>query len=293
MFSAMRQAFCREGFLMCRSLIGLTAALFLGLQNGAAPPLPLSKHLEIDLGGVKLKTFRIEAGSFTMGSPENEANRIDNETQHKVVITKPFYMGVYLVTQAQYQRIMGKNPSDFSAQGAFKDRIRGMSTEEFPVESVSWDEAQEFCKRVTELPALRARKLTCALPTEAQWEYACRAGTKTAYWFGDAISKERANYGSESESGRTTKVGSFPANPWGLYDMHGNVRQWCADGYQKDYYALSPLRDPAGPEADEQYLVLRGGAYNVEARHCRSAYRDSLSGRGLDNIGFRVVVRVP
>ena len=225
-------------------------ALLLLVRGTHARPLePLGKHLEIDLGDVKLKAVRLEPGSFIMGSPEKEAFRLDNELQHKVEFAQPFYMGVYLVTQAQYQRIMGKNPSDFSPQGAFKDKIRGMSTEDFPVDSVSWEEAQEFCKRVTAfLPTMRSCKLTCALPTEAQWEYACRAGTKTAYWFGDTISKEQANYGNDSESGRTTKVGSFPPNPWGLYDMHGNVREWCADGYQKDYYAQSPLRDPAGPE---------------------------------------------
>jgi formylglycine-generating enzyme required for sulfatase activity len=163
-----------------------------------------------------------------------------------------------------------------------------MNTAEFPVESISWHDAQDFCKKVASLPEVDGRGLTCRLPTEAEWEYACRAGTKTLYWFGETISKAQANYAGEY--GRTTKVGSYPANAWGLDDMHGNVWQWCQDWYAKDYYANSPRQDPPGPQ-NGAYRVLRGGSFYNDPGNCRSASRSLFTpdNRG-SSLGFRVMV---
>jgi formylglycine-generating enzyme required for sulfatase activity len=253
-----------------RWLAVLAAAVLLAASGCSSKP-----ELTLDLGGgVTMKLVRIPAGKFMMGSPDPEEGRAFNETQHEVTLSKPFYMGVTEVTQAQYQAIMDTNPSNFKG-------------ETNPVEVVSWTEATEFCKKLTEKTRQAVR-----LPTEAEWEYACRAGTTTAFSFGDADSAlgDYAWYGANSGD-ETHPVGQKKPNAWGLYDMHGNVMEWCADWY-KDY-PKGAVTDPQGP-ASGSGRVLRGGSWNDDPDFCRSAYRypfDTPDDRAI-NYGFRVVVSV-
>ena len=239
---------------------------------------------------IGMKLVYIKPGSFMMGSPTGKEKRSDVEgPQHRVTITKGFYMGAYEVTQEQYERVMGTNPSRFKKGG------------NYPVEKVSWDDAVEFCKK---LSAQEGK--TYRLPTEAEWEYACRAGTTTPFAFGNTISTDQANYdgdytyvGGRKGKNRkcTTPVGTFQPNAWGLYDMHGNVWEWCGDWYAKDYYGRSPETDPQGPtEADATKFdwgsgrVLRGGSWCSFPYGCRSAYRLGLDPSLRFNFsGFRVV----
>src|SRR5262249_47722068 len=156
------------------------------------------------------------------------------EAQHEAEIARPYCVGVYPVTQAQYRQVMGTRPSGFCSKGDGRDKVSGLNTDDFPVESVRWKEAMDFCRIVSLLPAVLDRRWVVPLPTEAQWEYACRAGTDTAFHFGNTLSSQQANFNGNKPYGdaakgqfleRTTKVGSYPANAWGLYDMHGNVLQ--------------------------------------------------------------------
>jgi formylglycine-generating enzyme required for sulfatase activity len=246
----------------------------------------------LDLGNdVQMRLVLIPAGKFMMGSPVTEAGRGSEEgPQHEVTISKPFYMGVFEVTQEQYEQVMGVN------LGGFKGAKN-------PVEQVSWDEAVEFCRK---LSARTGKKVT--LPTEAQWEYACRAGTTTAFHTGDSLKPGQANavipsnpnvwdrlmawlgMSSGQKTLQTAPAGSFPPNGFGLYDMHGNVWEWCSDWYGKDYYANSPKTDPQGPDSGS-FRVLRGGSWDDDPQFCRSAYRNWLTPGFRDyRIGFRVAV---
>ncbi len=261
---------------------------------------PLPETLELDLGdAVKMKLVRIESGKFRMGSPPSEAKRGNDELQHEVEIAKPFSLGVFLVTQAQYGQVMGTRPSRFSPKGNLRDRVSGLNTDDFPVENVRWEDAMDFCRAVSLLPAVRDKGWVVDLPTESEWEYACRAGTETAFHYGNSLSSEQANfngnnpYGGAAKGpflGRTTKVGSYTANAWGLYDMHGNVLQWCKDVYDSNYQ----LAD----HKDTTRRVVRGGVFNFAAEDIRSARRHHFpptarnsATRGAPPIGFRVVVR--
>ena len=226
---------------------------------------------------IGMKFVWIKPGSFMMGSPKEEKERQDKETQHKVTLTKGFYMGVYLVTQEQWKGVMGNNPSFFKGE------------KNLPVEQVSWNDCQEFIKKLRE----KYKKLY-RLPTEAEWEYACRADTTTPFHFGKTISTDQANYcgifvyGNGKKGvfrGKTTSVGSLPANPWGLHDMHGNLYQWCQDWF--DEYPKNDVVDPQGPEKGES-RVLRGGSWSHKPVDCRSASR-YLGGPSFRNhYGFRI-----
>ncbi len=221
-----------------------------------------------------------------MGSPESEEDRSDDEgPQHRVTISSGYWIGKYEVTQRQYERIIGVNPSYF--KGA-----------DFPVEHVSWDDAQAFCRKLQgRLPRELAGK-TARLPTEAEWEYACRAGTITPFYYGDSLDSSMANFDGNNPYGggregeyreRTTPVGSFQPNAWGLYDMHGNVWEWCQDWYGE--YPSGAATDPTGPGSGEE-RVLRGGSWNDRAGYCRSADRflyDPVT--RYVSLGFRLVVR--
>jgi formylglycine-generating enzyme required for sulfatase activity len=226
----------------------------------------------------------IPAGEFDMGSPDNEEGRGrygDEGPVHNVKISKPFYMGKYEITQAQWKAVMGadNNPSDFKGDN-------------LPVETVSWNDAQEFLKKASD--GLR-------LPTEAEWEYACRAGTTTPFNTGNNITTDQANYnGNYPYAGnpkgeyrvKTTPVGTFRPNAWGLYDMHGNVWEWCSDWYAQKYYeeCKNGVTDPSGP-GNGARRVLRGGSWFNNARGMRSAFR--YWGGPADrtgDIGFRVAV---
>jgi formylglycine-generating enzyme required for sulfatase activity len=231
--------------------------------------------ISLALGGkVTMKLTLVPAGTLLMGSAQNEKDRGDDEgPQHEVTISKPFYMGVCPVTQEQYQAVMGKDPSYFKG---------GRN----PVETVSWLDAVEFCRKVT-----RITGKPVALPTEAQWEFACRAGTKTRFSFGDDYGM-LGDYGwnDVNSDGRTHPVGQKKPNDWGLYDMYGNVCEWCADWYGKDWYATSPKADPVGPNYG-LCRVLRGGSCRYVPLHCRSARRDfGLPDCGDRIVGFRVIV---
>jgi formylglycine-generating enzyme required for sulfatase activity len=227
-----------------------------------------------------MKFVWIKPGTFMMGSPKEEEGRYDKETQHKVTLTTGFYMGVYSVTQEQWQEVMDNNPSQFKGE------------KNLPVECVSWDDCQEFIKKLRE--KAKDRK-AYRLPTEAEWEYGCRAGTTTPFHFGETISTEQANYDGNSIYGegkkgvyrkKTTPVGTFPANAWGLHDMHGNLFQWCQDWY--DDYPKNDVIDPKGPEKGKG-RVLRGGCWSNFPGFCRSAHRSWLvPGYRNDGYGLRV-----
>ena len=262
----------------------------------------------------------IEPGEFVMGSLAEEVDRHQNEEPHKVKMTKFFLMGTKEVTQKEYSDVMDERPSWFSAMGKGRSRVEKFETGVFPVDSVSWYDAIQFCNKLSEKDgvekfysvtkinrlsgAITEAKVTIQggigyrLPTEAEWEYACRAGTKTPYHFGKRGHGgnfqyiESTGYGrSRSLSlGRTTKTGSFQPNAWGLYDMHGNVAEWCWDWYSQSYYSRSPALNPAGPESGVlSYKVLRGGSFLVKQSSCRSATRYYTVRRGKHYYaGFRV-----
>ena len=202
----------------------------------------------------------------------NAANK-NEKPAHPVTLTKPFYMGKFSVTQEQYQSVMGSNPSQF------KGNLN-------PVEMVSWDDAQAFCKKLSEQTTEMVR-----LPTEAEWEYSCRAGTRTTYHSGDSEADlaRVAWYGTNSNN-KTHPVGQKEANAFELYDMHGNVWQWCQDFYGEDYYGKSEAENPQGP-SQGAWRLLRGGSRRGYPMCCRSAYRfGDLPDRRSFVIGFRVVV---
>ena len=225
----------------------------------------------------------IPAGKFLMGSPHTEKGRQEGETQHEVTLTQGFRMGVHEVTQAQYEQVMGKNPSSF--KGAT-----------LPVEMVNYDDALAFCKKLSDLPAEKAVGRKYRLPTEAEWEYCCRAGTSTPFHFGNELNGTQANCDGTSPYGttqiganvrKTTPVGSYDANAWGLYDMHGNVSEWCRDRYGD--YPDGPVTDPSGQAGS--YCVRRGGCWCIEAADCRSAYRDwSVPSYRDFRYGFRLAL---
>jgi formylglycine-generating enzyme required for sulfatase activity len=248
-----------------------------------------------------MKLVRIPPGTFKMGSPRGEANRIDDEEQHSVEITQEFWLGVHEVTQKQYAAIMGKNPSWFSKDGSGKDKVMGMNTDDFPVENVSWDDAVEFCKKLSERDTKKPAGWMYRLPREAEWEYSCRGGAPSyqVFHFGNSLSGKEANFGSNNPHGgaaktdplnRTCKVGSYAANRFGLHDMHGNVWEWCLDWYGADYYAKSPAKDPAGPPEGSD-RVDRGGSWGSFGSRCRSASRRGITPGYRDYyLGFRVAL---
>ena len=249
--------------------------------------------------GAGMKLVLLPAGKFLMGSPKGEKERCDNEILHEVEITRPFYLSATAVTQEQYQKVTGTNPSWFSSTGGGRDRVQGMDTRRFPVESVSWDEAVEFCRKLSEMPGERAAGRQYRLPTEAEWEYACRGGAALApFHFFDSLSSAQANidgnhpYGGAAKGpclGRTSEVGSYPPNAFGLFDMHGNVGEWCSDWFGSYPAEDGPARDPGGPPAGTR-RVLRGGSWFHYGKLCRSAHRGSEAPGNRGNcIGFRVV----
>jgi len=272
------------------------------VSMGRAVPVPDRDErrggVQIDLGdGVLMKFVHIQAGSFQMGSPEGQEGR-GAEPLHDVEITQPFMMGTFEVTQRQYRQLVGNNPSAFSAKGGFQAKVAGLDTEEFPVESVTYAEALKFCERLSALPELKRLGLVADLPTEAEWEYACRAGTKTVFNFGSAMSPKDGNvrggqpYGGAAPAkglDRPTKVGGYKPNAWGLYDMHGNIEEWVKDWTGP--YNVGDKKDPQGP-ANGQSRQLRGGAWQLDPHYARSASRDSVGPEARNDIvGFRVALR--
>ena len=267
------------------------------LQEGTRPVVP-----EL-VNSIGMRLALVPAGTFEMGSPESEERRNPDEGPlHTVEIGQPFYLGVFQVTQRQYEQVMGNNPSWFSLGGGGRDRVGARPTTDCPVEYISWNEAVAFCRRLSALPQERKARRSYRLPTEAEWEYACRgAGTVTTpFHFGEQAHAKQANFdGNYPYAGaRLTAyrqapvpVGSFRPNVLGLYDMHGNVWEWCADWYAPWYYQESPRRDPPGPKRGSE-RVLRGGSWIDCGHNCRSAFRDRTwaGARVQSAMGMRVAL---
>ena len=248
---------------------------------------------------IGMELVRIPAGEFLMGTSEAHPLTKNAQPQHRVQITKPFYMGVYEVTQQQFEQIVDQlntnlAPEDFNHfcdTGAGRRVVEGLDTSRFPVDHVTLGYARMFCETLSSLPDEVAAGRVYRLPTEAEWEYACRAGTQTAFSFGDSLTVDTANINgaASEETGqkpllRTTVVGSYPPNDFGLYDMHGNMWEWCSAGQR--VYDRRRQVDPHGPLS--VYFVMRGGAWDFPAQYCQSAYR-TASLQEYVFTGFRVV----
>ncbi|MBK8815872.1 MAG: formylglycine-generating enzyme family protein [Methylococcaceae bacterium] len=228
--------------------------------------------------GVKQFFRWIEPGTFLMGSPTNEPKRFNNERSHSVDITCGFWLADCTVTQALWRVAMGANPSRFKG-------------DDYPVENVSWYDANTYIDKLNSIKP----ELKLCLPTEAQWEYACRAGTQTPFYFGDQIDFNQVNFNSDypynnskkSEyRNQTVSVKSLPPNMWGMYEMHGNVWEWCNDWYGR--YQTGTVTDPKGPNSGGR-RVLRGGSWNRYGIACRSAFRFEASPeKDVGNAGFRL-----
>lgn len=289
------------------------------LANASASlPLESDKLNEVDfpsptkaIGGfvntLGMKLITVPAGTFWMGSPDDEQGRNPkDELRVRVRITKPFLIGAYEVTQAEYAKIMGQNPSYFSGGDAF-GAVAEFDTTRFPVERVSWNDAVEFCRRLSEHPDEKQAGRIYRLPTEAEWEYACRAGSAGPFHFGytnngfNATCDGSRPYGTNTP-GRClrhpTEVGSFAPNGFGLHDTHGNVFEWCADWYAEGYYRVwkqesdqnrgQPCPDPQGP-SNGQVRVIRGGSWQEFPAFTRSAYRNGADPWDKQSdVGFRV-----
>jgi formylglycine-generating enzyme required for sulfatase activity len=242
----------------------------------------------------------VEAGTFLMGSPTNEPGRNTNEFQHSVTLTNGFFVGKYLVTQGAYLSLMNTNPSYYSTNKGFAQNLNR------PVETVSWNDASNYCEALTQQQQASGQIFTnwlYRLPTESEWEYACRAGTSTPFYCGSNLDSTLANFDGEypyvagigtsnNPNGiyldQTTNVGSYPPNASGLYDMAGNVWEWCQDWYS--VYPTNSVTNYAGPAAGTN-RIFRGGALDSIGAECRSAERDSYLPTGrFDTVGFRVVL---
>ena len=268
-----------------------------------------------------LGTVIIDAGEYLMGSSLKEPGHRVDEVPHLVQISQPFLLGKHEVTQRQFEQVMAFTPSHFMSTGEGKIKVLKLDTNEFPVERVSWFDAIAFCNKLSKKDgyspyykmtdvqhdgnSIKQAVLAIAggngyrLPTEAEWEYACRASSTQRFHFGSTSNTKKANfiargpsiYGSRSKEksiGRTAKVGSYPPNHWGLHDMHGNVAEWCWDWYSKDYYTHSLPKNPSGPDSG-QHRVVRGGSWLVNESSCRSASRFYLTGDQRKYFaGFRV-----
>jgi len=230
----------------------------------------------------QIELIEIDGGTFTMGASQRESGSCyDERPQHKVTL-QPFCLGRYPITQAQWRVVAGY---DRIEQDLDPDPSNHTGHDRRPVENVSWKDAQEFCKRLSVATGKDYR-----LPSEAQWEYACRAGTTTPYHFGETISRGVANGPDGPSRDKTTVVGSYPANDWGLHDMHGNVWEWCEDDWH-DGYDGAPDNGSAWVDSDreETHRLLRGGSWHAFPQYCRSAVRTAAARDSRDDvIGFRV-----
>ena len=247
---------------------------------------PSAKAVVPAVNSIGMQFVPIPAGTFMMGYADYGPAQVTGPA-HKVTLTQPFELGVYELTQEQYEKVMGTNPS------IYKSPVNSMNVAMplNPVNVVSWNDAVAFCQRLSEMPEEKATGHVYQLPTEAEWEYACRAGTTTKYSFGDSDS-ELGNYAwyYENSGDRSHAVGLKKPNPWGLYDMYGNVSEWCYDGY--DGYESGSVTDPINQLRLRGEQVIRGGSWNRNSGYCSSAWRNKLTPdfRRL-HLGFRVVRR--
>jgi uncharacterized protein (TIGR02996 family) len=238
------------------------------IADGVTPCVP-----EV-VNSLGMRFALIPPGSFWMGSAEGEKwHRPSERPRHLVEITRPFWMGVFPVTQREYRRVTRNNPSHFSATAGGLATLAGADPDGFPVERVSWNDAADYCPRLSGRAAERKAGRVYRLPTEAEWEYCCRAGLASpGYHFGPSLSKKQANIRAAGHE-RPCAVGSYPPNAWGLFDMHGQVWEWCADWYDAAGYGpAARQRDPQGPARGRE-RILRGGCWNNDADFCRTAHR--------------------
>jgi sulfatase modifying factor 1 len=279
-------------------LLGLCFWLLLGgCEDAPTPKIEIAKSpkqgIDFQVPELSLAMLWCPPGTFLMGSPEGEGSRDFDETLREVTLTQGFWLGKHEVTQTQWEKIMGNNPSHFKGP-------------DLPAEKMSWDGAKTFCKKLTERERKKERLpkgWEYKLPTEAHWEYACRAGTKTAWSFGNSPAEmpKNANFSDKSSKIQgndidyddgfeyTAPVGSFPPNAWGFHDMHGNVFEWCSDWYEKPLPI--PVRDPVGPTTGKE-KVFRGGSWALPGIFMRSARRDkNLPILESAFLGFRVSLR--
>jgi formylglycine-generating enzyme required for sulfatase activity len=255
----------------------LTSENTLGVATKAGE---LPKFLHNSLG---MSFTLCQTGTFEMGAFHDEKGRSEHDCpQHTVKIGRSFYISTNLVTQRIYEQVMGKNPSVYS---------KSKGGPEHPVENVTWHEAEKFCAKLGKLYDEDHNDRRYRLPFEAEWEYACRAGSQTPYWPGHKLTEKEGVFGGNGKS-KTVPVGQFPANPWGLCDVHGNVAEWCQDWFDEYYYFDSPGVDPHGPKQGIM-KVTRGGSYSSHVAECRSAARTPHApDRPASTIGFRVVLMV-
>jgi formylglycine-generating enzyme required for sulfatase activity len=245
---------------------------------------------EAYVNSIGLEFVRIPAGKFRMGSPDGDREaRAFEKPQHEVTVSKPFYLGRYEVTQAQWEAVMGSNPYTLDRSNPYYN-LPGMAqriTRPSHPATVSWNDAQRFINRLNEIEGGNRYRL----PTEAEWEYAARAGTTTAYSFGDNVADldRYAWHGENFATGGTHPVGQKAPNPWGLHDVHGNAWEWVQDWFDPNFYASSPLVDPTGP-AQGSERVVRGGSWHATASSWRTAFRRDYEPdyRGI-SIGFRLL----
>jgi formylglycine-generating enzyme required for sulfatase activity len=278
--------------LVQRSLVASSILLLAGMLTiAAAQEKPLSKSLTNSLG---MKLALVPAGEFAMGAPESDRLAAGNERpQHRVRITRPFYLGVYEVTVGQFRQFVQQSGHKTDAEKGGDTRAWNNpffnQTDDHPVMMVSWNDASAFCTWLG-----RKERKTYRLPAEAEWEYACRAGSVTRYSYGDdpqALGASAWIGGKTGNAGaKTHPVGQKKPNAWGLYDLHGNVLEWCADRYSDTYDARASQDDPTGPESGDS-RVVRGGSWGTRPRDARSACRSWYKpGLRYMDLGFRVVL---
>jgi formylglycine-generating enzyme len=269
------------------------------LVSGVRPCVPV---LTNSLG---LQMALIPAGTFRMGSPPREVRRMNDEVLHDVRISRPFYLGVYPVTQAEFHAVTRRKPSNFKRGNSLLDEAA--DADRFPVETVTWTEAVAFCSRLSKRTDEKKAKHTYRLPTEAEWEYACRAwgSPDFPFHFGKTLERPEANFESEypyppnsrkakkqPSLNRPCEVGRYAPNAFGLYDVHGNVDEWVSDYFEDEYYRNCPVVDPQGP-AEGWRRVVRGGSWSGQGVDCRAAVRIGYDEDYSDNeIGFRVAMTV-
>lgn len=276
------------------------------IPKGKATPNPVPITSSV-INSIGMKLVRVPPSTFEMGSPVSEPGRRRGEVQHAVSIESEFYVGVCEVSQSEYRLVMNVSPSYFNERGVGGEFLENRLSEQLPVEQVSWIEANEFCKRLSELPAEKAARRRYRLPTEAEWELACRGGTRSAFFFGEAFSDRLANGDArflingtatiETASpngagflGSTVDVAMYQRNSLGLYGTSGNVSEWCADFFDASFYSQSPTVNPVGP-ASGQTRVVRGGSWFDAPSDLRSAARGSADpAERSPFIGFRVVM---
>ena len=287
-----------------------------------------AKHLGVPVeytNSIGMKFRLIPPGEFTMGSTAAEIEAalkaayptathwhdcIRSEApQHQVILTQPIYLGIHEVTQAQYEKVMGTNPSHFSTSGPGNEAVAGMDTSRHPVEKVNSDEVLEFCDKLSQREKLKPYSVRegapiappdatgYRLPSEAEWEFACRAGTTTKFWIGDNDEAlEQVGWFGDNSGDRTHAVGELKANPFGLFDIHGNVWEWVQDGWEPGFYrdfANKPAINPLSPSSSETERIIRGGRWYHEATYCRSSFRLSVASTDrFEDLGFRVSLPV-